>query len=986
MEGRGALRRSLATGRYNVRLQRQGRSFMVVSTRRAHKDAQNSGSNKIAIVGMSCLFPGAPNVAAFWRNIVGAVDSTRDATEAEWNPERFYSETNTSFEDIYCKRGGYITELADFDSLKYGVMPNSVAGSDPDQLLALKVASEALADAGYDGRRHQLNNHEVVLGRTSAPGAGSMNMIQRGQTVGQIMKIVERLNPTFSQDQLSLIEEGLKSSLYQCNSDTIPAVMPNVLAGRIAGRLGFKGRSMILDSACASSLMAVDIAISDLLSGNCDLALAGGIHVNAFAVFYQMFCGLGALSRQQQIRPFDEKADGTILGEGLGMVVLKRFEDAVNDGDRIYASICGIGTSSDGQGTSMLAPSVEGEALALARAYEMAEISPKTVALLEAHGTGTPSGDVVEMHAVEKVYGAGEDNSAWCAIGSVKSNVGHCQAASGIAGLIKTALSLYHRVLPPTLHVEHPNTKIDWTKSPCYINTEARPWIHPQIHPLLKAKPSDDSVPRRAAVSAFGFGGVNAHAVLEEFVSAQTKERPNPDLIWETELCLFAGSSLSGLNESLQSVLKYCASSSDCELRDIAYTLAKQAKDITSQHSLQMAIVAYSVSDLRDKITRTISALKEGNSKLGVKDVYFGVRSIGPGAKLAFVLPGVQAAYPNMLRDLCINFPEVQAVFDFVDHVAAKSKCKVLPSQISYPRPFQPKSDALANSGSALLTVALCQWALASIFEKLGIKPDVLLGAAGGEFAALAIAGATDILASAPALYRIGSKPGAIKDEVASFSFKPNKIQTWSSSTAALCPSDPSAMIDLVAQSASKPVLLKQTIEAMHDSGVRIFVELCPKGELTPTVSDILKDKPHLAVAADYQGSSSLTQLNRCLAELAAQGIAMQLDYLFTMRSAQLLNFAEPGTKGKSRAIRLDLHYPEVRLPEATLQEVMALNPPPLQTELEAVPSTPASYPEQPEVDPVLQNYLSSMAQFQKNLIGMQQEVMVAYLTQQKDQ
>jgi acyl transferase domain-containing protein len=505
---------------------------MVVSSRHQDRSAEESSHNKIAIVGMSCLFPEAPDLRAFWRNIVRGVDSIRDATEEEWNPARFFKENSSSFEDIYCKRGGFITELAEFDALKYGVMPNSILGSDPDQLLALKVATEALADARYDRGRHELNNHEVVLGRTSAPGAGSMNMIQRGHTIRQMMDVVKALNPSFTTEQLSLIEEGLKSSLHQCNSDTIPAVMPNVLAGRIAGRLGFKGRSMILDSACASSLMAVDIAISDLLSGNCDLALAGGIHVNSFAAFYQMFCGLGALSRQQKIRPFDDKADGTILGEGLGMVVLKRLADARKDNDRIYAVICGIGTSSDGQGTSMLAPSVEGEALALSRAYEMAQISPKTIGLLEAHGTGTPSGDVVEMQAVEKVYGTAEDHSAWCAIGSVKSNIGHCQAASGVAGLIKAVLSLYTKILPPTLNVDTPNSKVDWSKSPCYINSEARPWVHPQVQPqasseaLRHSSAPSQFQPRRAAVSAFGFGGVNAHVILEEFEGVQKEHAP----------------------------------------------------------------------------------------------------------------------------------------------------------------------------------------------------------------------------------------------------------------------------------------------------------------------------------------------------------------------------------------------------------------------------------------------------------------------------
>jgi acyl transferase domain-containing protein len=980
---------------------------MVLSTRHAHTTARTSNNKKIAIVGMSCLFPGAPNVAAFWQNIVGGVDSTRDATEAEWNPERFYAEKSTSFEDIYCKRGGYITELADFDSLKYGVMPNSIPGSDPDQLLALRVASEALADAGYDGRRHELNNHEVILGRTSAPGAGSMNMIQRGQTIGQIMNVLTTLNPSFTQEQFSLIEEGLKSSLHQCNSDTIPAVMPNVLAGRIAGRLGFKGRSMILDSACASSLMAVDIAISDLLSGNCDLALAGGIHVNAFAVFYQMFCGLGALSRQQQIRPFDEKADGTILGEGLGMVVLKRLDDAVRDGDRIYASICGIGTSSDGQGTSMLAPSVDGEALALARAYEMAQVSPRAIALLEAHGTGTPSGDVVEMHAVEKVYGSVEEYSAWCAIGSVKSMIGHCQAASGIAGLIKAVLSLYYRVLPPTLNVDHPNSKIDWSRSPCYINTEARPWIHPEIHPQLQGQLRGESEPRRAAVSAFGFGGVNAHAILEEFEAGQKEKRPNLDLGWQTELCLFGGSSLPGLVESLQSVSRYAANNPDCLLRNVAFTLAKQAKDFANQNSLQIAIVAYSVSDLRSKIASTIAALKEGNTELRTEDVYFGARPIGPSAKLAFVLPGMEAAYPNMLSDLSINFSEVGSIFDYVDYLAASSGNKSMPSASIYPRPFKPKAEkveSLATMDSALPAVALSEWAFASIFQKLGIKPDALLGVNSGELAAIAIAGAVDIVGAAPTFHRIGmavadndvasernSKALAlIKDEVVQASLKPCTTQAWSASTAKQYPPDVAEMGGIVAEAVFKPMLLKQTIESMYENGFTIFVEIGPKGALTPLIADFLKDKPHLTVAANISSGSALTQLNRCLAELAANGVAMQLDYLFARRSRELLNFNEQAVQSKSRSIRLDLHYPEVSLPPATAQKVMALSPPTVsdsQISGEEVLSAQDSFPdEQPVADPVLQNYLSSMAQFQKNLVGMQQQVMVAYLTEQKDE
>ena len=630
---------------------------------------------------MSCLFPQAPNLSAYWTNIVNGVDSTRPATDEEWDPEKFYNPEPTSFEQIYCKRGGFITELADFDPLRFGVMPNSIQGADPDQLLALRVASEALADAGYDSSRHGINNFEVILGRTSAPGSGSMNLIQRGQTISQVLDVLKSLHPEYSQEQLLVIEDSLKASLNQCNSDTIPAVMPNVLAGRIAGRLGFKGRSMILDAACASSLVAVEIAMRDLISGQTDLAVAGGLHVNSSAFFYQMFCGLGALSKQQIIRPFDDNADGTILGEGLGMVVLKRLSDAKRDGNKIYAIISGIGSSSDGLGTSMLAPSADGEALAIERAYEMAGVSPRSIELLEAHGTGTPSGDVVEMQAIQKVFGTAD--TSWIALGSVKSMIGHCQAASGIAGLIKTALALYHRILPPSLNVQVPNTLVDWQKSSCYVNTESRTWIHPKVHPqaLSATATGSANTVRRAAVSAFGFGGVNSHAVLEEYDDADEADSPILIREWTSELCLFTAENQAQLIDKLRRVEQFLQREPGIPLRDVAFSLSRTLKDLADTAIQRIAIVAYSVSDLRFKLDRAIAALESNEEELSIADVYFKSNLKDSSGKLAFVLPGLGAAYPNMLTELCYNFPDVRAVFDYVDHLAKSTKADLLPSK-----------------------------------------------------------------------------------------------------------------------------------------------------------------------------------------------------------------------------------------------------------------------------------------------------------------
>lgn len=481
-------------------------------------------SEPIAIVGMSCIFPGASSLGRFWENITNGVDSVREVSALEWDAS-VYRERE-GFGKVYCTRGGFITELANFDPLEFGIMPASVNGADPDQYLALRAAAEALRDAGYQPKTFDGEKADIVIGRTMAPGAGSLNLIQHGQTVDQVLRVLQIVCPRLDGEQLTEIGARLKHGLKPCTSDTIPAVMPNVLSGRIANKLGFRGRNLVLDAACASSLVAVETGIERLSSGQSDLVLAGGIHVNSHPYFYQMFCELGALSPSGRISPFDDNADGTILGEGVGMIVLKRLRDATADKNRVYATIRGIGSSSDGRGGGSLAPNQAGEALAMERAYSMAGISPQTVQLLEAHGTGTKLGDLVEMKAIQQVFASAPASDSpsvpiaapWCAVGSVKSMIGHTQAASGVAGLIKVALALFHRVLPPTLNVMKPNSQIDWASSPCYINSRAREWVA-----------LNEGAPRRGAVSAFGFGGVNAHAVLEEHhYVADFAEQPGP--------------------------------------------------------------------------------------------------------------------------------------------------------------------------------------------------------------------------------------------------------------------------------------------------------------------------------------------------------------------------------------------------------------------------------------------------------------------------
>ena len=469
------------------------------------------GGEDIAIIGMSCLFPGAPDVDAFWHNIINKVDAVSDPPPGAWEPALYYDPGSDESDRVYCKRGGYINSIARFDPLKHGIPPVAVGG-EPDQWLALELASNALDDAGYSDLDEEVRHRTaVILGKGTIPNAGTITAIQHSMMVTQTIEVLKSLHPELTATKIEELRLGLRSSLPRMNAETAPGHIPNIITGRIANRLDLMGPNFTVDAACASSLVAVQLAMRELQDGNCDLALAGGSHVLTPMPMITIFCQMGALSRRQEIRPFDKDADGTLLGEGLGLLVLKRLSDAERDRDRIYAVVKGVGVASDGRAVGVMAPRVEGEELAMQRAYRAAGVSPHSVSLIEAHGTGTPVGDFTEIQALKNVFGPRRSRLPNVAVGTVKSMISHTVPAAGVAGMIKTALALYNKVLPPTLHCDEPNPVFELEKTPFYINTETRPWIV-----------ADG--PRRAGVSAFGFGGINAHAVLEEYKEPSAQE------------------------------------------------------------------------------------------------------------------------------------------------------------------------------------------------------------------------------------------------------------------------------------------------------------------------------------------------------------------------------------------------------------------------------------------------------------------------------
>ncbi|MEO1273268.1 MAG: polyketide synthase, partial [Myxococcota bacterium] len=445
----------------------------------------------IAIVGMGCMFPGARDLASFWSNIVEGVDAIGDLPPTHWNPEDLYDPDPSAPDKTYGRRGGFL-DTVEFDPLTWGIAPRDMEVTDTTQLLGMMVARQALEDAGYGPGQRDFNRERasVILGVTGALELVIPLGARLGHPIWRRALDEAGVDPETADDVVDRIGDGYVA--WQENA--FPGLLGNVAAGRIANRLDLHGTNCVVDAACASSLGAVHTAMMELRSGQADMVLSGGLDTFNDVFMYTCFSKTPALSKSGDARPFDDHGDGTILGEGLGVLVLKRLSDAERDGDRIHAVIRGMGSSSDGKGNAVYAPSAQGQARAMRRAYAAAGISPATVELVEAHGTGTRVGDATECQSLTSVYREARAEGTWCALGSVKSMIGHTKAAAGSAGLIKTALALRHGVLPATLKVERPNTAVAPGTTPFYLNTTARPWLNAGPHP------------RRAAVSAFGFG------------------------------------------------------------------------------------------------------------------------------------------------------------------------------------------------------------------------------------------------------------------------------------------------------------------------------------------------------------------------------------------------------------------------------------------------------------------------------------------------
>lgn len=913
----------------------------------------------VAIVGMACVFPGARSLEEYWYNIVHGVDAIREVPPERWDPEIYFDPDGEPGETTPSKWGGFLDPIP-FDPARYGIPPRSLASIDPIQLLSLEVTARALEDAGYADGEFDRERTMVLFGAeggTDLSKAYGFRALYR-QYVGELPDELEEYLPTPTED-------------------SFPGVLTNVISGRIANRLDLGGENFTVNAACASSLASLSVACQRLRDGAADMALVGGADVHNSVGDFLMFSSVHALSESGRCRTFDRDADGITLGEGVGVVVLKRLADAEADGDRIYAVLRGVGGSSDGKSLGLTAPRPEGQVRAYRRAYREAGISPAEVGLMEAHGTGTVVGDRTELETLDALMSGTGAPPGSCALGSVKSQIGHTKGAAGIASLIKTSLALHHRVLPPTINVRRPNPAWDPETSPFTISVDPRPWL-------------DDH--RIAGVSAFGFGGTNFHAVVEEH-----PETPSPAAAherWPAELFLFRGDDRHQALGRAERVLDLLEGRGPApELRDLARTVAAE------EGPVQIAVVADGEDTLRDRIDRARRGEADEDG------VFLRHEPLASGGRVAFLFPGQGSQYPGMLRELFVAFPELRDLLEH-DHDVARL---MHPPTAFTPAEGSAQEERLKATDVAQVALGMADLALARVMDALSLRPDMRAGHSYGEMVALCRAGvwseaallrlsrirAVEILSAA------GDDPGAMvaanagahdleellagldrlvpanqnapdqtilsgpTDQVEeaarrleNASIRSSRLpvacafhsdvvagardpfraaleetatrrpegEVWSNTTAGPYPEDPDALRDLLADQLARPVRFADQIEGLYDAGARVFVEVGPGRVLSGLVDRVLGDRPHAAVPLDAKGNSSLVRLLRGLGRLAAQGVAFDPEPLFRGRGAETVDLDDPATRDHPALTwMVNGHYArplDGELPDAALKPV----------------------------------------------------------------
>ena len=689
-------------------------------------DKKYGNFEPIAVIGVGAIFPGAYNAEQFWRNIVEGKDLITTVPPTHWLIEDYYDPDPKAVDKTYCNRGAFIPDV-EFDPVEFGIPPANIPAIDTSQLLALVVAKQVLEEVtGATSYSVDLSRVSVILG--SAPLEALQYISGRMQRPAWTKALREA---GLAESLVQTICDRIAGSFTGWQENTFPGLLSNVIAGRIANRFNLGGTNCTTDAACASSMAALSMAVSELHLHTADMVITGGIDTLNDIIMYTCFAKTQALSLSGDCRPFSDQADGTVLGEGLGMIALKRLGDAEKNQDKIYAVIRGIGTSSDGRSKSIYAPSAIGQSKAILRAYQAAGFEPHTIGLIEAHGTGTRAGDAAEFGGLRLAFSESSHTElSYCALGSIKSQIGHAKSAAGVAGIFKAIMALHHKILPPTLKVNQPNPEFDLANSPFYLNTELRPWI------------KNNNYPRRAGVSSFGFGGSNFHIALEEYTGNSKAPRLRT---FPTELIVLSADTPDALLKIAAEYLTYADETLNY-LADFSQRIYDPAK------LARLAIIADSPEDLQKKLQQAITAIQQNAERpfLLAKDIYYGY-AINPG-RVAFLFPGSGSQYIKMGADIAMAFPNAMASWDDDGKSLADIVFPVPVFRDALRQQQKEKLDATINTQSALAVTSLMYLTL---LNNLQIRADNVAGYGFGGLVALYAKGELD----KTTLLRMAQKP-----------------------------------------------------------------------------------------------------------------------------------------------------------------------------------------------------------------------------------
>ncbi|MGM0416603.1 MAG: beta-ketoacyl synthase N-terminal-like domain-containing protein, partial [Thermodesulfobacteriota bacterium] len=684
-----------------------------------------SPSIPLAVVGIGSLFPKAADKSTFWANIKNKVDAITDVPETHWRISDHYDPDPRRADHTYGKRGGFL-DAVDFNPLEFNIQPNILEAIDTSQLLGLIAAREALRDAGYDPAGEFARERvSVLLGVT-----GALEMvIPLGARLGYPIWKKALHDSGVPADVADEVVERISASYVPWQENSFPGLLGNVVAGRISKQFNLGGSNSVVDAACGSSLSAVHMAAMELACGHADMVITGGIDTFNDIFMYTCFSKTPALSPTNRVCPFDESSDGTLIGEGLGLVTLKRLEDAERDGDHIYAVIKSVGSGSDGKGGAIYEPSAKGQVRTLRNAQKLAGVEPRDIGLIEAHGTGTKVGDATEIKALREVFGE-SDGTPWCALGSVKSQIGHAKAAAGAAGLIKTILALHNKILPPTINVEKPQEVITSGNTPFYVNTEARPWV------------TQADSPRRAGVSAFGFGGSNFHCILEEY----RHQKRFSDWDGAPQILAWSAATATELKTRIEHSLVQLEQQPQAEeIRQLGASTRSEFDPVAVQRLCCCIDNPGRAHEILEQARTLVESDKE--HVFTPSGIYYSATKSAAATegKTAVLFPGQGAQYPNMLRDMALHAPEMLEELERADATLRLEDEQKL-SNIIYPHSVFTSGDekkaaqnlqATQHAQPAIGAVSFGAW---RYLQRYGLKVHAFAGHSYGELTALCAA------------------------------------------------------------------------------------------------------------------------------------------------------------------------------------------------------------------------------------------------------